>query len=115
MSSNLLLGSIPASLSGFSRDSFDTNGFPTSVTPHHNELLDLSNEERKALQDLYDSTNGANWAPYQWPADSNGQLIGDPCFDDWPGVACDVSSPSHVTYVRSGCSPPPPPPRECWI
>jgi hypothetical protein len=48
---------------------------------------ETSPEQRDALVELYDGTNGPKWASSEWgwPGHSNGS---DPCDDTWFGVRC---------------------------
>ena len=95
MSNNHLHGTVPDELSYSGAAAVDFNCFPISVSPHHNPACALTAPERAALVDIFDGDDGAEWGPQVWPVDSSG-LVGDPCFDNWPGVQCVLDAPSHV-------------------
>eukprot|EP01032_Pedospumella_encystans_P015168 gene15168-17372_t len=57
--------------------------------------------ELNALQDLYDATDGANWA---WSSDDPGipwdfTVDPQPCRDNWQGVICNYTNPVEELHI----------------
>ena len=91
---NTLLGAIP-SLSTSLQTGLQFNCYPKSFSVNYNAACNLAGSERSALTALYTNDGGSAWTLVpSWPS----SLSGDPCFDGWTGVSCQIGAPSHVTY-----------------
>jgi len=60
-------------------------------------MLNIPPEERQALQDLYDSTDGPNWYNYGGWDFSNPNA--NPCDEGWDGVYCSIDYHINDLYL----------------
>jgi hypothetical protein len=74
----------PSSLSSPSKDVSSSSSTLVMTSSYSNNI---SPEERQALQDLYDSTNGPNWYYYGTAWDFSNPDA-NPCDEEWRGVYC---------------------------
>jgi len=72
----------PSSLSGPSKDVSSSSALVMTSSYSNN----ISPEERQALQDLYDSTDGPNW--YNGASWDFSNPNANPCDEGWRGVDC---------------------------
>jgi Leucine-rich repeat (LRR) protein len=86
----------PSSLSGPSKDVSSSSSLVMTSSYSNN----ISPEERQALQDVYDSTDGPNWYNYGGVSWDFSKPDANPCEEGWSGVTCSIDY--HIKYLSLG-------------